>query len=154
MIRYIVVSEKFEGWLSYAYDRNTGRLIEFRNCAWKIKEVQQAALCDMLGKCLTNENFKRWANEEGVTYYVDKIDLSFAAWYDLFNRSRDKDKAKAFWEKMGDKYRLYAFWKTESYNRYVRDLNKIKMYPKTFLGNHLNDEFDKVRIEELEEQKR
>lgn len=154
MIKYIVVSDKFEGFLVFGFDKVLGYLIEFRNCAWKITEGQTRTILQNLAHCLTASQFIEWARANDITFYKDNIDLSFAAWYRIYDRARDKKDAEAFWNKKNDVQRLHIHWKTEAYHRYLSAISwKTKMYPKTFLSSHLGDEFDKLRIQELKEKK-
>lgn len=154
MTRYLIVSKKFSGFLIYGFNRD-GYLIEFRNCTWDIDEQTMQNILVNLALMLTFKKFKEFTD----TYEMDvrriDSDLSFEAWYRMYDMARDRKEAREIWERfekaaqrghIAKDLRLRAFWVAEAYDRYLTRFGlDRKMYPKSFLSSHLEDEFDKLK---------
>lgn len=154
MTRYIVLSKKMAGFICYGFNRD-GYLIEFRNCTWDYSDAQIRGVLEQLSHALTYTRFENWVTANELEVMQIETDLSFDTWYHVFDMARDRKDAKDIWmrfekaakqERFSADLRLRAHWITEAYDRYLKRFKlDYKMYPKTFLSAHLEDEFDKLK---------
>lgn len=145
MTRYIIVSNKFSGFVCYGFNKD-GYLIEFRNCTWNYNEEQMRGVLKSLGQCLLFTTFEAWCREYEFDVRMIETDLSFDRWYREYDMARDKKEAQTIWKRLKGDMTLRAFWIKEAYDRYLKKFGlSYKMYPKAFLGSHLEDEFDKIK---------
>jgi hypothetical protein len=148
MVRYILVSSKFEGYLVYAYNK-LGYLVQFQNCSYGMSEEQLTAVCMNLKYALSHDNFKQWvANCGHKTIKLDN-DLSFDRFWRVFDNARNRIQSEKLWKPMSDEMRQYAFYVHDAYLFYLLQNPWItKMYPDTFLRGHLRDEWFKTKAPE------
>lgn len=145
MTRYLIVSKKFSGFVIYGFNKD-GYLIEFRNCTWNIKDEQMQGILKSLGQCLVFNTFKAWCDTYELDVRLIDTDLSFETWYREYDMARDKKDALNIYKRLKSDMLLRAFWVKEAYDRYLKRFKlTYKMYPKAFLGSHLEDEFDKLK---------
>lgn len=149
MIKYILVSKKFEGYLVLGYNRRNGLLVEFRNCSYGMTDNQMHITCERLGYMLTNEQLKTAAMEWQCELLPVDIDLSFERFYSLFDNPRNRFECEKLWAKLGAEEKQYIMWSVEAYNAYCLAVNKEKQWynkvlPATFLRESWRSEWYKM----------
>ena len=145
MTRYIIISKKFSGFVCYGFNTD-GYLIEYRNCTWGYDDKQMRGILQSLGQCLYYPTFNAWCLKYELDVRKIETDLTFETWYREYDMARDRKDAANIWGRLKTPMRLRAFWVKEAYDRYLKRFKlDFKMYPKAFLGSHLDDEFDKLK---------
>jgi len=148
MVKYILVSTKFEGYLVYGFNKR-GYLVLFENCGWAMTDEQQAAVLQNLRYGLSLDNFKGWVNSCGHKVVKVDVDLSFERFWMVYDNARNRIPAEKLWKGLSDDQRQYAFYVHEAYMQYLKQNGWLtKMYPDTFLRMHLRDEFYKMKAPE------
>lgn len=145
MPKYLLTSDKFEGWITYGY-AECGLLNLFEISA-QLSEAQHAAVLKALRHGLDQPTFLAWAAERGYKLAEMFDDLSWDTWWTLYNMKRNKDRAQPLFNQYDKAELQKVFRGTKAYNRYcARHASWYnKMLPDTFLkGRHYNDEWDKI----------
>ncbi len=148
MHKYVVISQRFEGYLLYEYDKE-GFLIGFQNCAYKMPEDQRAAVNASLKNALSQEKFLAWCKAESRTFIKLDEDLSFERFWLYFDNARNKIQAERLWKGKDSYDKRYVFINYFSYQWYCKQTPWYnQQYPDTYLRGHFRDEWFKVYLKE------
>lgn len=146
MKKYIVISEKLEGNISFGYTEN-GFLCFFEVNAPNLTDDHIKWILDRIESAYYLERLQHWAKANGWKIEEVQIDMSFTAWYNYFNMKRNKIEAEKLYKVYEADGQLPAIWaNTRAYLRYCARNAKWynKMYPDTYLRKHTQDEWDKL----------
>lgn len=147
MIKYILISKTFEGFLSLEYNR-LGYLVSWHNGSWSMTEDQQRVCLQNLGYMLSTELLMNWVKQYGYQLIKVERDLSYDVFADAYGMARDRYKAEPIWNKLSDEQRVYTLYNVEAYKRYLkRHPWMSQLMPKTYLANNLRDDWDKINTQ-------
>ncbi len=146
MIKYILVSKKFEGYLVLGYNKSNGYLVHFQNCSFGMTDKQMQAICENLGYMLTNEGLKAAAKEWGHVLISVAVDLSFDRFWTVFDNPRNRHKCEPKWNKKTVEEKQYILYSAEACLWYCAQ-NKgwyNQVLPETFLDGDWRSEWYKM----------
>jgi len=145
MIRYILISNKFEGYIIYGYN-TLGFLVHFENCTYGMTEDQLEGVVKELRNALSHERFVAWTKEHGMKVVKLEDDLTFERFWAEYGMQRDRMRAEKVWNAMKPEDRQYVLYNIKAYKRYLKRMGAWlnQKFPETYLRSNWRDEWDKI----------
>lgn len=152
MNTYLLISNKFEGYIVYGYDK-AGYLTHFENCSWSMNGEQKAAVINELRHGLSLTKFAEWVTNCGHRTVKLEHDLSFDRFWREYDMARNRIQAEKLWNGLSDVERQYTLYNLAAYKRYLkRHPWQNMMYPDTYLRTHRKDDWDKIEGKKTDKQ--
>jgi len=128
MNEYVFTSRQFKGVMFFAYEE--GVLVKFLNQA-AISAVQMEYLQKNFP--FAESELQRLIGKSGKVEQV--IDVSFAAFWELYGKKVNKQRAEKIWYRLNEADRQVCLSKINKYKYYCKTHNRILKDPDTYLNN-------------------